>query len=118
MKREYLVYLEDMLECITRIDEYIGGMNENNFYENNQVQDAVLRRLEIMGEAVKKIPEEVRKRYPDIPWRKIAGLRDILIHAYSGVNFRRVWKITKDDLPELKTQITNIIQSSNAGVNQ
>ncbi len=91
------------------IEEYVENLNENDFCENNQVQDAVLRRLEIMGEAVKNIPEEVRENHPDIPWRKIAGLRDVLIHAYSGVNIKRVWKIINEDLTGLKEQITAMI---------
>lgn len=115
MKKEHHVYLEDILESIQRIEEYVSDINESDFYKNYQVQDAVLRRLEIMGEAVKNIPEDVRENYPDIPWRKIAGLRDVLIHAYSGVNVKRVWKIIKDNLPELKNRITAIIQSSSIG---
>ncbi len=113
MKKEYSVFLGDILESIQRIEEYVENLSESDFYENYQVQDAVLRRLEIMGEAVKNIPDDARENYPDIQWRKIAGLRDVLIHAYSGVNIRRVWKIISENLPELKSQVTAIIQSSN-----
>ena len=111
--KEYQVYLEDILESIERIEEYVNNMDENDFSENHLVQDGVMRRLEIMGEAVKNIPDEFRKNHPDIPWRNIAGLRDVLIHAYSGVNIKRVWKIISDDLPELKSQIAIIVQSLN-----
>ena len=69
----------------------------------------MLRRLEIIGEAVKNIPDDFRAKYPDIPWRQIAGMRDVLIHAYFGVNLRRVWKVIKEDLPEIKLKILKIL---------
>jgi len=71
-----------------------------------------LRRLEIIGEAVKNIPDDFRAKYPDIPWRQIAGMRDILIHAYFGVELRRVWKVVKEDLPELKLKILKILDET------
>ncbi len=113
MKREYKTYLEDILECIERIEEYVDGMNDDDFYENCQAQDAVLRRLEIIGEAVKRMPQHIKNEYPTIPWRKIAGLRDVLIHGYSSVNLKRVWKIIIENLPELKLQIIEVIETGN-----
>ena len=98
------------MESIEKIEEYTSNVDEEEFYENSFVQDAVLRRLEIIGKAVKNIPEDFRTKYPDIPWRQIAGMRDILIHAYFGVNLRRIWKVIKEDIPELKLKILKILE--------
>ncbi len=108
MKRDIRVYIEDVLESIERIEEYTSAIKEKDFYNNAQVQDAVLRRLEIIGEAVKHIPSDFRSKYPSIPWKKIAGMRDVLIHGYFGVNLKRVWKAVKKDIPDLKEKITVI----------
>ena len=112
-KRDVRVFLEDILESIEKIEEYTTDINEEEFYENTFVQDAVIRRLEIIGEAVKNIPDDFRVKFPDIPWRQIAGMRDVLIHAYFGVNLRRVWKVIKEDIPELKLKILKILEDIN-----
>jgi uncharacterized protein with HEPN domain len=92
MTRDLRLYIEDILDSIEKVEQYTRTIDEQNFLTDTEVQDAVLRRLEIMGEAVKSIPQSFRNRYPDIPWKEIAGLRDVLIHEYFGVNVRRVWK--------------------------
>jgi len=102
VKKDMRVYIDDVLECIDKIEEYTEGVGEGEFYENTQIQDAVIRRLEIVGEAIKNIPVDFREQYPNIPWRKIAGMRDVLIHGYAGVNLLRVWRVVIDDLPDLK----------------
>mgnify|MGYP001608404389 CR=1 FL=1 len=108
MKRNSLVYIDDILESINKIEDYIKNMGEDDFYEDSQVQDAVFRRLEIIGEAVKNIPSVIKNKYKNVPWAEITGTRDILIHSYFGVNIEMIWKVIEDDLPSLKEEILQI----------
>lgn len=112
MKRKIKLYLDDLLESIHLIEEYTNGIDEITFEENSQIQDSVIRRLEIIGEAVKRLPEELKDKHPQIPWKEIGGLRDVLIHEYFGVSISRVWKVIIDDLPKLKEQIEEIIKDN------
>ena len=111
MPREYRVYIKDILESIEKIEEYVGDVSFDEFMGDELRQDAVLRNLEIIGEGAKKIPEGVRNGNPDIEWKKIAGLRDILIQIYFGVDMEIVWGIIKDKNPVLKEKILNIISA-------
>ena len=110
MKRNVNLYLQDILESILAIEEYTNDISEKEFVYNRQIQDAVVRRLEIIGEAVKNIDTDFRDKYSYIPWKKIAGMRDIISHEYFGVRIDRVWKAIKKDLPILKEQIGTIIK--------
>ena len=110
MPKEYKVYLEDILTSIGAIQRYTKNMSFSQFSKKKIVVDAVIRNLEIIGEAVKRLPFEIRDKYPEVEWKKIAGLRDILIHEYSGISVKIVWDIVINKLPDLKISIKNIIK--------
>jgi uncharacterized protein with HEPN domain len=111
MKRSNDLYLSDILECIELIEEYTKGLNEDNLQKDEKVQDAVTRRLEIIGEAAKNISDDFKKKTQNIPWRDIAGFRDIIVHSYYQLNVGKVWHVIKFDLPKLKEDLKK------AGVN-
>jgi len=114
MKRNIKLYLQDIWESTLAIEEYTQNLAEDEFYSNRQVQDAIIRRLEIIGEAVKNIDDNFRNKYPQIPWKKIAGMRDIIAHEYFGVKLERVWDVVRKDLPHIKQQMLLIMERENA----
>ena len=101
-KRNPCLFLADILEAVGRIEEYIEGYDFERFVNDRKTVDAVLRNLEIIGEASRNIPKEVRERYPSVPWRRIVGLRNVVVHHYFGVDLSVVWVIVSSQLDELK----------------
>ena len=107
-KRNDLDLIQDILECAHRIGSYLELMGYDDFLEDHKTQDAVIRNLEVIGEAVKLLSDELKKKHPHITWKEIAGTRDKLIHDYFGVNIDVVWTIAKDDLPGFVEQLKRI----------
>ena len=110
MKKDPKVFIGHILESIHLIEKYIDQISKKEFLESINIQDAVIRRLEIIGEAVKNLPPEFRAEYPDIQWRQIAGMRDVLIHGYFGVDLDLTWNVVKSDLPELERKVAGILK--------
>ena len=108
MPRGSELYLGDILDSIRKIERYTAGMRFEDFAADELVQDGVCRNLAILGEAVKKLPEEERALAPSIEWRKIAGLRDVLVHEYAHVDLEIVWDVVRNKLPTLETAATNL----------
>ncbi len=109
-KRNLKIFIEDILESIERIESYTKNKTENEFLDNYEKQDAIMKRLEVIGEAVKYIPKEFKEKHSGIPWKDISGMRDKLIHEYFGVVMERVWDTAKNDIPKLKKQISELLK--------
>jgi len=108
--KEDIVYLKHILDAISQIEEYVGDVEYEDFMLNRLIQDGVIRQLEILGEATKRLSNEIREKYPDVPWKDMAGMRDKLIHGYFGVDITAVWDTVKKDIPSLKNEIENIVK--------
>ncbi len=111
MIRDDAVYLHHILDAINRIEEYVSGLNHEGFIRSSLVQDGVIRQIEIIGEATKNLSPALKERYPVIPWKDIAGMRDKLIHQYFGVDISAVLETVAQDLPDFKIQIGGILSS-------
>jgi uncharacterized protein with HEPN domain len=110
MPRDFRVYLEGVLGAIAKIRRYTDGLSKDTFGADEKTVDAVVRNLEVIGEAVKRLPEELRARHPSIEWHKIGGLRDILIHQYFGIDVDILWDIMQGKLPSLERSVFAILQ--------
>ena len=106
--RDYRLYLNDILAAIERIEVFVQGMDIDAFKADDKTASAVIRKLEIIGEAAKGVPVEIRSKYPHIPWKEMAGMRDKLIHFYFGIDYDLIWATVKRRLPDLKLWIKEI----------
>jgi|ERR1700679_1813102 uncharacterized protein with HEPN domain len=112
MPRDYKVYLDDVISAIDKINRYVAPSTVENALKDEKTYDAVIRNLEIIGEAVKKVPDEIKTSHPGVEWKKIGGLRDILIHEYFGVDSEIIADILKNKLPSLLSETKKIIDKT------
>jgi uncharacterized protein with HEPN domain len=106
-------YLKDILDAISDIEAFIANINEGEFYKNKEKKYAVVRALEIIGEAAKNLSKELRSKHKEIPFKEIVGMRDKLIHWYFGIKWELVWETVKNKIPELKNQLSKIFAEQN-----
>jgi len=108
-KREIKILLDDIIESINNIESYITKLNKTQFFSNKMAVDAVVRNLEIIGEATKNIPDDYKMQHSNVDWRGMAGLRDVIIHGYFNVDLEIIWEIIQQDMPQLKKNILPLL---------
>lgn len=114
MKRTFRDYVADILTAIQEVEDFTRGMEYEAFAADKKTVNAVVRSLEVMGEAAKRVPDAARLQYPDVPWKRMTGMRDKLIHEYSGVDLEIVWTVVKTELPPVKPLIDQVLQDMEA----
>ena len=112
-ERDYILFLEDILNSIEKLEKYTKDLDFKSFSKNEMVVDAVVRNLEIIGEAVTSIPSEVQERYVEVEWKEAKGFRNILIHDYFGIDSESVWDTINNDIPLLKKHIAKVLKEEN-----
>ena len=109
MKRDYSLFIKDILSAIEAIETFVEGMDADSLSKDDKTSSAVIRKLEIIGEAAKHVPDDIRKLHPSIPWKSIAGMRDRLIHAYFGIDHKLVWDVIATKLPSMKKSLATAV---------
>ncbi|MEX2738754.1 MAG: DUF86 domain-containing protein [Candidatus Wukongarchaeota archaeon] len=109
MKRDYKLFVRDIISAMESIEKFVEGMRLEEFIQDDKTSSAVIRKFEIIGEATKYIPDWVRERHREIPWKRMTGMRDRLIHAYFGIDYKLVWDTIKIEIPELKPKLQQIL---------
>ena len=105
------LYLKNILESIGKIERYVNGSDEKAFQADDKTQDAVIRQLEVIGEAARLLPDEIKNANPQVPWRDISGMRNHLIHRYFKVDIEEVWRTAQNDLSPLKMEVEKILEN-------
>ncbi|MCS7301720.1 MAG: DUF86 domain-containing protein [Fimbriimonadales bacterium] len=113
-ERESKLFLQDILESIEKIENYVQGLTYEQFVQDNKTFDAVLRNLEVIGEAARRVPATIQTQHPEVPWGQIVALRNRLIHGYFAVDEEIVWDIIVNELPTLRAQIEQILEEANS----
>jgi uncharacterized protein with HEPN domain len=114
-RRDYGDFVQDILDSINDIESFIRGMGFEEFIKDKKTVYSVIHAIEIIGEATKNIPEQIIKKYPEVPWKKMAGMRDRLIHGYFGTDLEILWKTAQDDVPQLKGPVSKVLENLEMG---
>jgi uncharacterized protein with HEPN domain len=109
-ERDYLLFLEDIMEAIVKIEYYTKNVDQNAFFHSSLIQDAVIRNFEVIGEAVKNVPKRLRQKYPQVEWSEAAGFRDVLIHNYFGIDVESLWDTIRNNIPLLKEHMIDVLR--------
>jgi len=109
LKRGYKLFIEDIISAIESIESFVEDMSYDDFIVDDKTSSAVIRKFEIIGEATKHIPDWIKDKYPEIPWKYMAGMRDRLIHGYFGIDYKLVWNTIKVDLPNLRIELERVL---------
>jgi uncharacterized protein with HEPN domain len=112
VSRDFRLFMEDIVACCDKIGRYTVGLAFDQFRSDEKVVDAVARNLELIGEATKRLPDDLRRRYQDVPWRKMAGLRDVIVHGYFGVDVQLLWDIVQKDVPAARLKVAAILATT------
>jgi uncharacterized protein with HEPN domain len=118
MKRDYSLYLKDILQSIADIESFIDNMDFTTFSSDKKTRGAVVREIEVIGEAAKNVPKSIRDKHRELPWQDMARMRDKISHFYFGINYKIVWKVVKERLPDIKKAITNILKEITADTHE
>jgi len=110
MQREPSVSLEDILSAAVKIEKFTRGISYDDFVDNDLISDAVIKNILVIGEATKNITIEIKKMNPEVEWRKMAGMRDVMIHGYFSVNYRIVWDVVQNKIPPLRQQVEQLLK--------
>lgn len=111
--RDYRDYLQDISDSIDDVGNFTKDMTFEKFAKDRKTINAIIRSIEVIGEATKKLPTSVKDKHPSIPWKRMAGMRDKMIHEYFGIDVEILWKVVKEDIPSLKTSIQNALKMAN-----
>jgi len=110
-KRDYILFLEDILDALEKIENYTKNLSFTEFADNGMAVDAVIRNFEVIGEATKNVPEEIKEKYPEVEWKEAAGFRDVLIHDYFGIDLEAIWDTINKNLLSFKKHILKVLKS-------
>lgn len=110
-KRKYIHFIEDIANAVKKIERYTNNLDYEEFSDNEMAVDAVIRNFEVIGEAVNNIPNEVKKKFPDVEWSEAVGFRNVLIHNYFGLDLESIWDTIKKNIPNLKKHVTKVLES-------